>query len=96
MVIRLVVQKDPMMISSGSIVSNGHLCDLIQVNGPLYKSMKKIGSEGAGAAKRIAVVCRVLFTSDTDVLKVWELKYYCRFTELSSFRQISNNLNALA
>lgn len=49
----------------------------------LYKSMnlfhhwkKKSDSEGAGAAKRIAVICQVLFTSDTDVLKVRLLKKY--------------------
>lgn len=85
------------MTCSDSNVCTDHLCGLVQVYRPLFHHWrKKIVSEGTGSAKRIAMICRVLFTSDTDALKVWELKkYYCRFTKLNHFRQITNKVNAL-
>lgn len=84
-----------MMTSSGSTACNVHLNDLEQVHGPLFYLWKKTESEGAWSTKRTAMVRTILFTSDTTVLKNWELKSYCRFTELQSFRQIGSNENAL-
>ena len=83
------------MTSSGNTVSNVHLHDLEQVHGPLFRLWKKTEGEGAWSTKRTAMISTILFTSDTTVLKNWELKYYCRVTELRSFRQTGSNVNAL-
>ena len=76
-----------MTTSSGSTISNGHLCDLIQVHGPLFHHWRKMIVRGHGQPGGLLGSVG-FFSFVTAVQKVWELKkYYCRFTELSGFRQ---------